>query len=241
MFRVPARTKNVSSFLAIAGEVVLLIAVPFAFSQDFVTGTAAMVVAFFAVAWWNARRGLTRAGRAATRPIGQASSGYYEIRGTAEPLDARPLRDPITEEPCLWFGIETFHRERRSSKAGTPSWQRVDQVSSSRDFVVRDETGSCRVRVAGADVELANLREYLPGNGFKYVLYRIRAGDTVYVQGEIRADPDCSIGESRSGQIFLVSDHLPEHELELASKVGTYRSGTIISAIVLLVWLIWPR
>src|SRR5688572_18472591 len=70
----------------------------------------------------------------ATAKIGTAAKGYAEIQGKACAPSAGPLRDPITNEPCVWFSIVT----EKFSFFDKCRWRTVKAARSSRPFVIDD-------------------------------------------------------------------------------------------------------
>src|SRR5690349_11924500 len=43
--------------------------------------------------------------------VSTSRAGYVQVAGHAAPADNRTLRDPLTHEPCVWFGVETAKLE----------------------------------------------------------------------------------------------------------------------------------
>lgn len=170
-----------------------------------------------------------------TTPVTGSIGGYTELFGTAEPSKEGPIRDPVADEQCLWFGIQT--ERLREAKHGE-RWEVVKRASSSRAFQLRDESGTCHVLPAGALFELADPQLVQAGDELRHNVWRIRAGDSVYVLGQLDSASRC-ISRPRNGRHFVISDRAPHLvEKELGRKADWYRFAAIIAAIVVLViWL----
>jgi hypothetical protein len=101
------------------------------------------IIGFFSLFMWLAAwRRWRLASDTPTSKIRSAAQGYVELAGAVEPVDAEPLVDPIQHQPCVWFRVETFKVERRSSSRA--QWRLpIKSAESSRPFLLRDETGIC--------------------------------------------------------------------------------------------------
>ena len=245
VFQIPSLSASRNTFPTLGGHLVLLILTPFAFALGAIGGMLALALGVCAAGWWNTRRHLALLRDAPRFGIADAPSGYAEVHGHAESLDNRPLRDPITREPCLWFGIETYElhfTERRIDPTHlNRSWRLVRQACSSRDFAIRDETGVCRVRVAGAHMALAQSETFPSGSYFRHVLWRIHSGDAVFVRGDVALAPDRNRQVSEPGDTgrYVVADYsLDQVETDLGKTAARYVIAFIVSAILLLGWLV---
>jgi hypothetical protein len=167
--------------LALAiGLMVLLVPIVAAFGESGGMVVATGLGAFFL--WVRSRRRARLLERMPTTAITQAPGQYAELSGTAESADGRELRDPITQQPCVWFGVETqrLHEQRRMSV-----WLPIKRAASSREFVLRDRTGVCRVDPCGAEFALSESKVIMVNDRLKHIVWRIEAGAPLYVVGAV--------------------------------------------------------
>jgi len=184
------------------------------------------------VCWYYWRKRARAASGTATSPVGSAH-GYTEIFGKAEASAQGLLRDPVTDEPCVWFAIET-ERRRESSRGRAYTWDEVKRASSSREFLLRDASGVCEVVPAGGQFEIKEPRIVQAGDELRHRVYRICAGDPVYVLGEFQ------VGARRivkpDGRVFIISDRPPrEIENELSNKAAGFGLGFVVLVIIVVI------
>ena len=251
MFQVPSLKKSSHTFPTLGGHLILLVLTPLAFGLGAIGGLLTLATAVCAVGWWNARKRLALMRSAPLHGISGAPSSYLEVRGHAESLDDQPLRDPLTHEPCLWFGIETYRLRFNTGRFDDRidigwSWDLVGQACSSRDFAIRDEAAVCRVRVAGAQMALAQRKMIPSGVYFWHVLWRIRSDDALFVRGDVAPGGganDASLHERQVSEPealgrYVVADHtLDYEETDLEKAARRYLVALAVSAILLLGWL----
>lgn len=195
-------------------------------------GLALAFGAVFVAGWiYWARRARSALG-VQTTPVMTSIGGYAELFGTAEPSREGPIRDPVTDEQCVWFGIET---ERRREEKHVERWDVVKRASSSRTFQLRDESGICHVLPAGALFEISEPQLVQAGEELRHKVWRIRIGEPVYVLGNFDSGTRF-IAKPRNGRHFIISDRAPHLvEKELGRKADWYRFAAIIAAIIILV------
>jgi hypothetical protein len=118
----------------------------------------------------------------ATSKIGTAAKGYAELNGKARAATDAPLRDPITDHPCLWFSIVT----EKFSYLDKMRWRRVKSATSSRPFVLDDGTGKCLIRPEDASIDTRTpciiVKER---HNLRHKVWWIRDGDPLYAIGHL--------------------------------------------------------
>ena len=137
------------------------------------------VLSFFA--WIAAVRRWQSVGGTPTSNIASAAQGYVELAGSAAPAFPLPLKDPITDEPCLWFRVQTWQATGRDKDR---AWKLVKSAESARPFALRDATGACVLWRDGAEFRVPGGTTLTPdGPDFRHLVWRIREGDPLYALG----------------------------------------------------------
>jgi hypothetical protein len=109
--------------------------------------------------------------------IASAAQGYARLEGRAALFPGKPLRSPLTQQPCCWYSYRsiTYDNEGqvKESEHETTDWS----------FMMTDGSGECVVDPAGARIVPLRVRRYKD----KYQLWReevILAGDPLTVIGD---------------------------------------------------------
>jgi hypothetical protein len=84
-----------------------------------------------------------------TSRIRSAAQGYVELHGAVIDGEAGELLSPLSNRPCVWFYYRV-QRYRTSGKGGR--WQTVRQGTSEPWFQINDDTATCLIDPAGAEV-----------------------------------------------------------------------------------------
>jgi hypothetical protein len=165
-------------------------------------------------AWVGALRRWRVARDTPSSKVRSAPQGYVELVGVAEPADHEPLRDPVTNQPCVWFRVETYRSGRK--RGGL-----VKATESSRPFLLRDETGACAVHPQEAEITTGPRITVDDGTEFEHWLWRIRPGERLYLAGHFRTiHHSATDGERhvvlppRDGRPFLISTGEEAHSGE---------------------------
>lgn len=138
-------------------------------------------------AWIGAYRRWRLVSDMPTSKIRSAAQGYAELSGIAEPVGAEPLRDPVTHEPCVWFRVETYQAQTHRHKGvRRTQWILIKSAESSRPFVLRDDTGTCRVMPRAAEFALDPPLRVRDGSDLEHRVSRIRAGDPLHALGHFQ-------------------------------------------------------
>jgi len=145
-----------------------------------------ILIGFFG---WKAslrRRQLIRA--TPTAKIATAAKGYAELNGSARNALNTPLRDPITDEPCVWFNVETEKYD-----FGKWRWRTVGHARSKRPFAIEDDSGLCLVTPDEAHFVQPKGRRIRARFGLRHTLACIVDGQPLYAIGHLeRIDDDAT-------------------------------------------------
>ncbi len=89
-----------------------------------------------------------------TSRIRSAAQGYVELSGWGRHLPHHVTHGPLTALPCLWyrFKVEKFERSAAADGNEKGAWKVISKGESDQNFVLDDETGTCIVDPAGAEV-----------------------------------------------------------------------------------------
>jgi len=142
-----------------------------------------ILIGFFG---WKAslrRRQLIRA--TPTAKIATAAKGYTELNGSARNALTTPLRDPITDEPCVWFDVETEQFDW-----GKLRWKTAGHARSSRPFAIEDESGLCLVTLDQAHFVQPRGKRIRTSFGVRHTLARIEEGQPLYAIGHLERIDD---------------------------------------------------
>lgn len=100
---------------------------------------------------WQLIGGLRGAARALAEPtsaVRSAAQGHVVIEGRGRQLPGEPVRAPLSTRRCLWWRYTIFEK-------GRGGWQPIERRTSERLFALEDDSGSCLIDPAGADVGAA--------------------------------------------------------------------------------------
>lgn len=89
-----------------------------------------------------------------TSKIRSAAQGYIELNGWGRHLPHHVTHGPLTALPCLWyrFKVEKFERSATADSHDKGAWKVIKQGTSDQNFVLDDESGTCILDPAGAEV-----------------------------------------------------------------------------------------
>jgi hypothetical protein len=139
--------------------------------------------------WRSGARAKSLIQGTATSRIASAAKGYAEVQGSASATPEGSLRDPITNQPCVWFAVET---ERYS--VSKFQWKTVKTARSSRPFVIDDGSARCLISPAEVDIdergEDAIVKERW---NLRHKVSWIREGEPVFAIGYLQRTTDLTI------------------------------------------------
>jgi hypothetical protein len=123
--------------------------------------------------------------------IASAAQGYVELAGIAEVVGegsgidpgSTPLRDPVTGTECVWFRVESFHRDGHGENA---SWEPAGRAHSKRPIGLRDDSGLCLLHHEGAEISVGAPQNVMTDADTQHWIWRIRAGEPLYAIGMFR-------------------------------------------------------
>lgn len=110
--------------------------------------------------------------------IASAAQGYVELLGNSVSL--LPLNSPIRKIPSVWYRYWVYAR----TEGGV--WNLRDYRCGYHKFGLQDASGYCEVDPEGAEI-IASERHVFEQNGHRYIEDVLRAGQKVYVLGELDA------------------------------------------------------
>lgn len=92
-----------------------------------------------------------------TSKIRSAAQGLVELVGQVKAGGHAPLLSPLSGRSCLWyrFTVEELQRRGRNTE-----WRTVERGSSDRPFLLADDTGSCWIQPAAAEVHPRQRRRW---------------------------------------------------------------------------------
>jgi len=140
-----------------------------------VVAVLAFLAWVFTVKRWNA------VGGTPTSRVDSAAQGYVELHGGAEITGGRELADPILDEPCAWFRVETWQLKRKGRRR---KWTRLKTAQSARPLGLRDETGLCQLELADAEVMAGAPLRIPVSDDVEHRLWRFMPGQAIYAIGE---------------------------------------------------------
>jgi len=196
-----------------------------------------------------------RAARIAGTPaveIGEGFRGYFEIVGTAEVIPGHEQRDPSSGQPCAWYAIRSQRRKHRRPaerimRSRPEEWTIVDRASSSQPFIVRDNTGTCRVlpeRVSFEFAEPTRIFHSPKDHDLMHEVWAIKPGERVHVVGELRGDAEAGgvvMAAPSGGEPFALGARSPLESNEVAVEGSGVRIFVAILAIVSVLLAAGPR
>lgn len=116
--------------------------------------------------------------------IDSAAQGYVELLGKSVSL--LTLNSPVRKIPSVWYRYWVYAR----AEGGL--WNLQDYRCSFHRFGLQDASGYCEVDPEGAEI-IAAERHVVEQNGHRYIEDVLRAGQQVYVLGELDMHHDAHL------------------------------------------------
>lgn len=154
---------------------------------------------------WHSYRVVSAVANAPLADLRSPSAGLIKLRGTAEPPPA-PAGQPASS--IVWYS--------RGSRSGSNS----STLTTTQNFLIRDDHGSCAVETARAEiVPTRSVSEHAFLDRSRTTSEQvIHAGDPVFAVGELRRDlpevaglPKIHCRLSKSGGVLLVAATTERH------------------------------
>jgi len=203
--------------------------------------------------FWYGFRALAKSRTVENTPparIRSAAQGYAVFHGLGAAPPGTTIRGPLTGRPCIWWHYEI--EERGSGRSG--EWNRLDEQTSDKPFLLDDSTGQCLVDPQGADV-IPHARivwrgstpwpEYrlpptggvlgavidrlLSGGRYRYTERRLEAGMPVYALGEFRTLGGVSLADPEDGVVQVLHDW-KANQANLLQRFDSNHDGRIDAA-----------
>ena len=166
---------NNTTLLVLDG-VVLVIASHFETPSAWLAAFAAVCLSGLA-AWAGNTRRQRLIQDLPTSNIASAAQGYVELIGNIEQHDDDMLLARLSQTPCLWY---RYQIEKKDSDG---DWRVDEYGSSDQTFLLRDDTGTCVIDPAGAEITTGHKNVWVQGD-YRYTEYLLLAEDTLYALGE---------------------------------------------------------
>ncbi|SET19835.1 E3 Ubiquitin ligase [Nitrosomonas marina] len=139
-----------------------------------------------------------------TSKIRSAAQGYVEIMGTVSMASNHLLSAPLSGTACVWFTykIQQYRRTGKSSH-----WSTIEEKTSTEQFLIKDDTGTCVINPEGAEVQTTYSRTWyghtkkpvqakksinffniIIGKRYRYIEKIIQADDILYALGDFKTN-----------------------------------------------------
>jgi len=139
------------------------------------------------LALWRMLRALRTARQIEDLPTSRlrgAAQGYVELHGRAAGLpQEKDLRAPLSGEGCVWWACQVFREQGIGDKK---QWRMTRDEQSAEPFLVDDGSGLALVLPQGADAASVRWRSWQPDSSTRHVEGTIKAGDELYLLGDLR-------------------------------------------------------
>ncbi|SEM75981.1 GIDE domain-containing protein [Nitrosomonas marina] len=137
-----------------------------------------------------------------TSKIRSAAQGYVEIMGSVSMVSNQMLSAPLSGTTCVWFTykIQQYRRTGKSSH-----WSTIEEKTSTEQFLIKDDTGTCVIDPEGAEVQTTYSRTWyghtkkpsranksnnffniIIGKRYRYIERIIQADDILYALGDFK-------------------------------------------------------
>ena len=140
--------------------------------------------------WKSGSRASSLMRGTATAKIATAAKGYAELQGRASAPSESQLRDPITNNPCVWFSIQT----EEFSILDKFRWKTVKTARSSRPFVIDDGSARCLISPADVSIDIRGEDTIVKERwDLRHKVWWIREGNSVYAIGYLQRTTDLTV------------------------------------------------
>lgn len=112
-----------------------------------------------------------------TSKVASAAQGYVELFGQSKQLNAQPVVSRLTGLPCLWFKYTVEQRMHGR-------WWRIDSGVSEAAFALNDDSGTCIIHPAHAEIVTSRTDHWTKGE-YRFSESLLLPQDKLYVLGEL--------------------------------------------------------
>ncbi|GAA5160615.1 hypothetical protein [Viridibacterium curvum] len=131
-----------------------------------------------AIGWLRALYILRQIGDTPVSRVASAAQGFVALRGQGRPLSGLPLLSPYNGLPVLWYRV--LIEERRDD-----NWHEVSDEESEACFLLEDDTGTCAIDPAGAELHPAHRDCEIRGDQ-RVTQWCLLDRETLFVLGDFR-------------------------------------------------------
>lgn len=131
------------------------------------------------LAWLSALNRLRAIRDTPTSRIASAAQGYVELAGFGQPFGDPPMLSKLSLLPCLWYRYKIEQRDEKNN------WKTVDSGETSDCFLLRDDSGSCVIDPASAEI-ITRHRNQWQQDGNRNTEWTLIRNDPLYVLGQYR-------------------------------------------------------
>ncbi|MFT3736533.1 MAG: hypothetical protein QM776_16205 [Rhodocyclaceae bacterium] len=131
-----------------------------------------------ATGWLRALHTLRQIGDTPISRVASAAQGFVALRGQGRPLSGLPLLSPYNGLPVLWYRV--LIEERRDD-----NWREVSDEESDACFLLEDDTGTCAIDPAGAEIHPAHHDSEIRGD-LRMTQWCLLDRETLFVLGDFR-------------------------------------------------------
>jgi len=133
------------------------------------------------IAWLSALNRLRAIRDTPTSRIASAAQGYVELAGSGQPFGDPPMLSKLSLLPCLWYRYKIEQRDEKNN------WKTVDSGETRDCFMLRDESGSCVIDPASAEIITRHRNQWQQG-GDRNTEWTLIKDDPLYVIGQFRTE-----------------------------------------------------
>ena len=199
---------------------------------------AAPLCFYFGFRSWRLARLIDDTPRSRVR---SAAQGYVELGGRARLPPQVDNRAPLTGRASVWW---LYRIERGAVIGSSRSWHVIDRGVSDTLFVIEDETGTCLVNPAGADVRAEEKTVWYgaqpwPESGFaqgrmtfggdreyRYTEHRIQEYELVNVIGDFGTAGGVEVADT-TGRVMTVLAEWKQDQPALLQRFDANHDGVL--------------
>jgi hypothetical protein len=174
---------------------------------------------FAGMSWIHAQKRLRAIRNTPPSRIASAAQGRVELSGVGRPLGAKALFTPLRGRPCIWFFYKI--EQKRGDK-----WRELEVAASEEPFVLEDDSGTCVVEPAHAQVDAEHHSVWRDGDR-RYTERWIAPGARVYALGQFVSENRAAIGRSARREIGELLAQWKQDPRALRARFDSNRDGEL--------------